>query len=254
MNLIGIDPAWQSEKNTSAAAVGRLYGNVLSIHDLREDLDSIGAIMELVGGHPDVAGLVIDAPLIIKNMMGQRSCEKELSRAYGARKASCHTSNLTLYPGAPSVELGNTLTRQEFVHLGQPKESHWQVECYPHPAIIEIFGLAERHLYKKGNAAAKREGQIKLAELIRRLAHSPVLKLFVDARFDSYLVESSKVSKRGGSLKKNEDVLDAIICTYIAALYASDVTSTVYGNFDEGYIYVIQVNQAPMLMLRTYYK
>ncbi len=240
MNLIGIDLAWQSAKNTSAAAVGQLEGDVLSIHDLSEDLDSLGATVDFVGSYADVSGLAIDAPLIINNTTGQRSCEKEFSRVYGARKASCHTSNLTLYPGAPSVELANIFTQQGFAHLGQPEQSHWQVECYPHPAIIEIFGLAERHLYKKGNAAAKREGQIKLAELIRRLAHSPVLILSVAARFDSYLDESSIVSKRGAALKKNEDVLDAIICTYIAGLYASDATSTVYGNVNDGYIYVPQ--------------
>lgn len=240
MNLIGIDLAWQSAKNTSAAAVGQLEGDVLSIHDLSEDLDSLGAVVEFVGSYANVSGLAIDAPLVINNITGQRSCEKELSRMYGARKASCHTSNLTLYPGAPSVELGNMLTQQGFAHLGQPEESRWQIECYPHPAIIEIFGLAERHLYKKGNAAAKREGQIKLAELIRRLAHSPVLKLSVDGRFDSYLDELAIREKRGAALKKNEDALDAIICTHIAGIYSLGAASTVYGSVDEGYIYVPQ--------------
>lgn len=240
MNLIGIDLAWQSAKNTSAAAVGQLEGDVLSVHDLSEDLDSLGAVVEFVGSYANVSGLAIDAPLIINNITGQRSCEKELSRMYGARKASCHTSNLTLYPGAPSVELGNMFTQQGFAHLGQPEQSHWQVECYPHPAIIEIFGLAERHLYKKGDAAAKREGQIKLAELIRRLAHSPVLKLSVDDRFDSYLDEPAIREKRGAALKKNEDALDAIVCTYIAGIYSLGAASTVYGSVDEGYIYVPQ--------------
>lgn len=240
MNLIGIDQAWQSEKNTSAAAVGKLDGNALSIHELRKDLDSIGAIMEFVGGYPDVMGLATDAPLIINNLTGQRSCEKELSQVYGARKASCHTSNLTLYPTAPSVELGNRLVRHGYSHLGRPQDSRWQVECYPHPAIIEMFGLGERLPYKKGKVADKKQGQIKLAGLIRRLADSPVLGLSVDPRFDSYLEEFSIANKRGAALKKNEDTLDAIICTYIAGLYARDAASSIFGSADEGYIYVPQ--------------
>jgi predicted RNase H-like nuclease len=146
MNLIGIDLAWQSEKNTSAAAVGQLDGNVLSIHDLREDLDSVESIVEFVAGYPDVEGIAIDAPLIINNITGQRSCEKDFSRVYGARKASCHTSNLGLYPDAPSVDLGSRLVRQGYAHLGASDDLRWQVECYPHPAIIEIFGLKERLL------------------------------------------------------------------------------------------------------------
>jgi len=241
MNLIGIDLAWQSEKNTSAAAVGKLDGNVLSIHELRKDLDSIGAIMEFVGGYPDVVGLAIDAPLIVRNLVGQRPCEKELSRMYGKRKASCHTSNLTLYPAASSVDLGNRLVRQGYSHLGRPRDSRWQVECYPHPAIIEIFGLGERLPYKKGKVAAKKQGQIRLAGLIRRLADSPVLSLSIDPCFDGYLGGSSIQKKCGTALKKNEDVLDAIMCTYIAGLYALNVASSIFGSADEGYIYVPQV-------------
>ena len=137
--------------------------------------------------------------------------------------------------------MGNRLVLQGYAHLGTPEESRWQVECYPHPAIIEIFGLEERHLYKKGNAAAKREGQIKLAGLIRRLADSPVLSLSIDPCFDGYLDEFSIVNKRGAALKKNEDALDAIICTYIAGLYARNSASRIFGSADEGYIYVPQM-------------
>ena len=238
MNVIGIDLAWQSAKNTSAAAVGNLDGNTLIIHGLTEDLDSTGAIIDFISAHPDVEGIAIDAPLIINNVTGQRSCEKELSRVYGARKASCHTSNLTLYPDPPSVELANALLGGGFEHLGQPDHARWQIECYPHPAIIEIFGLQERHQYKKGTAAQKREGQVRLARLIKRLADSPVLKLAIDNRLSSCLDESAIQSKRGAALKKNEDALDAIICAYIAGLYALGVSGSVYGSAKDGYIYV----------------
>lgn len=238
MNVIGIDLAWQSAKNTSAAAIGQLDGTKLAIHGLKEDLDSIGAIIDFISAHPDVEGISIDAPLIINNVTGQRSCEKEISRVYGARKASCHTSNLTLYPDPPSVGLANALQGGGYEHLGQPDQSHWQIECYPHPAIIEIFGLQERHRYKKGTAVQKREGQVSLASLVEQLADSPVLKLIIDNRLSSYLDESEIRSKRGAALKKNEDALDAIVCAYIAGLYAIGVSSAVYGSAEDGYIYV----------------
>jgi len=240
MNLIGIDLSWQSAKNTSAAAVGLLEGNVLSIHDLRDDLNSVGAVVEFVGAYPEVEGLAIDAPLIIDNVTGQRSCEKELSRVYGARKASCHTSNLTLYPDAQSVELASKLAEQGYAHLGQPEISRWQLECYPHPAIIEIFGLQERHQYKKGTAVQKREGQVSLASLIKQLTDSPVLQLIIDDALSHYLAEVEIRLKRGAALKKNEDALDAIICTYIAGLYTLGTSNAVYGGVEDGYIYVPQ--------------
>jgi len=242
MNLIGIDLAWQSAKNTSAAAVGHLKDSRLSIHELKDDLDSVEAIIEFVTRHADAKGIAIDAPLIINNSTGQRSCEKGLSRIYGAKKASCHASNLGLYPDPPSVELANVLADLGFEHLGQPKQSLWQIECYPHPAIIEMFGLQERHQYKKGSAAQRREGQVSLARLIKQLTHSPVLRMIIDKGLSSHLDESEIQSKRGAALKKNEDALDAIICTYIAGLYALGLPASVFGSAENGYIYVPQIS------------
>jgi len=66
MNLIGIDLAWQSDKNTSAAAVGELKVATLSIHALQEDLDSVDAIADLVCSYPEVAGIAIDAHIVKK--------------------------------------------------------------------------------------------------------------------------------------------------------------------------------------------
>lgn len=240
MDLVGVDLAWQSAKNTSAAAVGTLQGSTLTVHDLREDLDSVDAVLGFVAAHPNVAGLAIDAPLIINNRTGQRACERELGRVYGARKAACHPSNLSLYPEPSSVDLSQRLATNGFGHLAAPADSPWQIECYPHPAIIEIFGLAERHRYKKGNVEAKRHGQISLAGLVRRLASSPVLRLRVDARFNSFLNPSDIGAKRGAALKRNEDALDAIVCAYIAALYAVGADCSVYGDATDGYIYVPQ--------------
>lgn len=242
MDVVGVDLAWQSTKNTSAAAVGTLENSVLTVHELREDLNSIDAVLDLVASHVDVNGLAIDAPLIINNQIGQRACERALARDYGSKKASCHASNRTLYPEPSSVELADRLSARGFDHLASPADTRWQIECYPHPAIIEMFGLAERHRYKKGNVEAKRQGQVGLARLIRRLASSPMLRLAVDARFDSFLNASEIGAKRGAALKRNEDALDAIVCAYVAGLYAVGVASTVYGDALEGYIYVPQVH------------
>lgn len=238
MKVVGIDLAWQSAKNTSAAAIGRLDGGTLAIEALRDDLESIDAIIAFATRQGDVEGIAIDAPLIIDNATGQRSCEKALSRVYGARKASCHASNLRLYPDPPSVKLSHALTGLGFAHLGSPGQAHWQIECYPHPALIEMFGLHERHRYKKGSAAQRREGQIALAKLIRRLEESPVLRLRIAGALSGYLDESAIRSRRGVALKKNEDALDAVLCAYIAGLYALGAPGATFGNAAEGYIYV----------------
>lgn len=241
MKLVGVDLAWQTARNTSAAAVGRLHDSRLTIDDLYEDLDGIAAVLNFVVTRSAADGVAVDAPGIINNVTGQRACEKALGRAYGARKACCHPSNLTLYPDAPSVQFASALARRGYTHLGRPDDARWQIECYPHPALIELFGLAQRLQYKKGSVAEKRAGQVRLAGLIRALNTSPVLGLSIDAGLCDYLDASAIHARRGAAVKRNEDALDAIVCTYIAGLYATGATGTVYGGVDDGYIYVPQV-------------
>ena len=236
--IIGIDLAWQSERNTTAVAVGELSKKSFRITKVHDSISSIESLIKVVNNESAIAGVSIDAPLIINNTTGQRSCERELSKEYGSRKSSCHSSNITLYPNAASVDLANHLSNIGFIHLGNPSIESWQIECYPHPAIIEIFGLQERLAYKKDNVAKKKKGQIVLASSIKSLSNSEVLSLFIDQTVDGFLLEERISEKFGVKLKQNEDVLDSILCAYIGALYAMGASHKIFGNSHSGYIYI----------------
>ena len=240
MKIIGIDLAWQSENNTTALAIGNLTSNSLHISRIHESLNSLDDIIETIKNEDDVQGLSIDAPLIINNATGQRACERELGQEYGGRKASCHTSNTTLYPNAASTTLSNYLSDDKFKPLGSPKSEKWQIECYPHPALIEIFGLPERLPYKKGNVATRKQGQVNLANHLKSLENSNILKLTIDNSCALYLDEDHIRSLAGASLKRNEDALDSIVCAYVGALYSSIVQHKIFGSIDSCYIYVPQ--------------
>ncbi|WP_114786193.1 DUF429 domain-containing protein [Vibrio tetraodonis] len=238
MRLAGVDLAWNGEKNTSAIAVGSLIGNKLLLEAVEPAILGQKTIVEYLSSQEHLVGVAIDAPLIINNQTGQRECEKALSRTYSARKAACHPSNQSLYPNPMSVHLSVALKEMGFAHLGKIR---WQIECYPHPSIIECFGLTERLLYKKGNVADKRQGQVVLANLISELQGSPVLALEIPQQFKPFLTESTIQSRKGKALKSNEDTLDAIICLYIAALYQLNTIGTTYGDSNDGYIWVPQI-------------
>ncbi|MEC4088045.1 DUF429 domain-containing protein [Pseudoalteromonas rubra] len=238
MKLMGLDLAWHSEKNPSAAAIGQLERGVLSLEALESTLFGITDVMACIANEPSLTGIAIDAPLIIENQTGQRECEKQLSRDYGSRKASCHTSNTTLYPDASSVVLSMALQELGFGHLA---DSQWQIECYPHPAMIECFELPERLLYKKGDVTTRKAGQIALASLIAQLASSKVLALQIPERFSYILTEAHIDSLSGQALKSNEDALDAIFCLYIAGLYQISAKGMTYGCDKQGYIWVPQI-------------
>jgi len=237
MVLAGVDLAWQSEKNSSAIAWGNIKDCTLTVDRIEPAVYGIDSVISMLNGIDGLIGVSIDAPLIINNTSGQRLCESEIGRTYGSRKASCHTSNTKLYPDAKSVYLSNQLLDGGFSHL---KGECWQIECYPHPAIIEIFGLCERLKYKKGKVADKRAGQKMLASLLNKLSSSNTLSLVINDEVNKILDESYIDSLRGQALKSNEDALDSLICLYIAGLYGIEHTGKVFGELNTGYIWVPQ--------------
>jgi predicted RNase H-like nuclease len=112
------------------------------------------------------------------------------------------------------------------------------IEVYPHPALIEMFELPERLLYKKGRVDQKRTGQVNLAQLLRALSQSSTMALALSAENQYLLDEATILANRGSALKQHEDALDSIVCAYIGALYTLQPSSKVFGDAKDGYIYV----------------
>ena len=235
MILAGVDLAWQSHKNPSAIASGNIVDNVLAVNMIHPAIYGIDSVFDTLMAIAQLSGIAIDASLIINNKSGMRPCEREISSCYGARGAACHASNTTLYPNADSVYLSKQLLNVGFNHL---KSRRWQIECYPHPALIEIFTLSKRLKYKKGKVTEKRTGQKQLAALLLNLKHSNILSLILNDQA-SLIINGPRIdSLKGQALKSNEDALDAIICLYVAGLYAIKHRGQICGNLSSGYIWV----------------
>jgi predicted RNase H-like nuclease len=235
--LAGVDLAWQSTRNPTAIAFGSLENSVLTLTDVKEQIFTAATVLCKLHSAPELHGIAIDGPLIINNETGQRACERSLSREYGSRHASCHASNLTLYPNADGVRIAAELEQHGFKHLGQQGEK-WQLECYPHPALIEIFQLPERLKYKKGRVAGKRKGQQRLAELLLGLKGTGPIRFNIPDRFRHFFDSKHIASLRGRSLKHNEDVLDSVVCLHVAALYQSGHRQRIFGDIEDGYVVV----------------
>jgi predicted RNase H-like nuclease len=237
MKLAGVDLAWMLG-NPSGVAFGTLKDNTLILEAINHRPYSTDALSSALKG---VDAVAVDAPLIINNQEGMRDCELELSRDYGSRKASCMPTNLDKYPSHPAVNLSNKLLDLGFAHLDISQTSKWQIECYPHPAIINLFNLSERLKYKSKrgmNVNDQRKGQARLGWLIRQLSSSRDLQLKIPNHVQANSLSFDKeYSLKGKQLKAHEDKLDAIICLYIAALHAIGKTVT-YGTTSNGYIVV----------------
>lgn len=238
--LAGVDSAWVMDKHSSALAIGDLDVTGLRVTELDPAIRGRDVLVNRLLSIEELVGVAIDGPLIINNPTGKRPGEVQVSRVYGSRGAGTHAANLNLYPNADTVRLSEALQANGFAHAAS--RGKFQIECYPHPALIECFGLSRRLAYKRKrgiNVDQQRSGQVVLAELIGSLQHSPVLPMRVSSQLSEWLCPERIRSKRGQALKVHEDALDSLVCIYIAALFASG-RPLVFGDCTNGYIYVPQ--------------
>ena len=122
--FIGIDLAWQSDKNHTGIVVARGDDRGATAEVASAEIESLQGIVRFVEEHAASNTVIaIDAPLIIRNATGQRPCETEVSRRFGAQHAGAHSTNLSKYPGAPPCRLVEMLETVGFVHEPRPHTS-----------------------------------------------------------------------------------------------------------------------------------
>ena len=237
--LIGLDLAPNCEKNASGLATGRIDDNAIVLEEVQSGIRGFDSIRDAVISTSDLTGIAIDAPLIIKNATGGRPCEKELSDKYRQYSAGATPSNLGM-EWKSGFALAKSLERNGFEHLGN-QDGKWQIECYPPPAMIEILGLDERLEYKQKKHMSTqdvRDGQTKLASLIRGLENHPTLPLIIEKKAEPFLDDERIATLRPSALKHNENGLDAIVCLYVAAVYSTGSNYQIFGDSKTGYIVV----------------
>src|SRR6266568_439623 len=218
--FIGVDLAWQGNKNHSGVAVAMGTAAAALTH-VSSGLTSFEAVAEFIDAHSTENTVVaIDAPLVITNPTGRRRCESLVSKKFGARHAGAHSTNLNLYPGDGPPVLVEMLAHRGFEHdldldRARKHDGRWIFEVYPHPAQVVLFALPKIIRYKKGKVAEKRDG---LSTLRRYLAEvlpdaTPALDL---GEPGAKLLRQDLAELRGDRLKWYEDRLDAWFCSYLA--------------------------------------
>ena len=168
--------------------------------------------------HESGNAIVVDAPLICVNETGQRPCETRVGKLYGRFDASCHSSNTRNLAGQRGPLLVNELREKLPIIVRhdarRTSENDWPVvETYPHPGHIELFSLSRILKYKKGRVDEKKVGLRQYVTHLRTLDdRDPSLET------SSVPFLSTNISfLRGSSLKRQEDLLDATFCAYMAA-------------------------------------
>lgn len=230
MLFLGVDFGWSSHPSGVAAA--RWDGGRLRL----EELDRIAEPQVLLEWIDDRAAVgpalvAVDAPLIIPNESGMREPDRLAHRMWGRYHAGAYPANQRMPFAARTTSLSRELARRGFRHAAsiEPlRPGRYQIECFPHAAIVQLFRLNRILKYKKGLRAERGHQLARLAELIALLAA-------FDPPLDAACLPG--IPPRG-SLKPVEDQLDALVCAYAGAYwwYWGAVRNDVLGTEELGYV------------------
>lgn len=239
---IGVDLAWgegtraRPANETGLAAIAA-DGRVVDAGWAR-GLDEVERWLLATASVGDV--IAIDAPLVVTNPTGMRACEREVGRRYGRWKVAANASNLAL-PWLAGVTLRQRLERAGFVCISGTDAARDDIvqffECYPYTALVGApeFGYdVERPRYKRPNlalaASARREFRARecddLLARLGRLARlgEPEADAAVPLDLRSHPVTRDLLETPSplsdAAYKHREDLIDATICAWTAALWA----------------------------------
>ena len=257
--LIGIDLAWREGRPNSPNGSGcaELVWEKGELRLTRLDLVySLDDIVEWI--KPDCGDWVIaiDAPLVVLNAVGRRQAEAQIDDRYdrnrsGAKAQSSNLTNETLggkdHRGGRLWRVledrGATLVeRSENVRRESKIAERLVLETYPHPAMIELFNREEVIKYKRVvKVADKRAGQQELAAEIRKhlcaAPAEPRVRLRMDDLLESLLRDPGQ-RLRGAALDGRGDLLDAVVCAYVAAWVDRGAPFRAFGTLGKGVIIV----------------
>ena len=223
--VAGLDLAWGRRAPSGLCAV-RPDGTVAASATLLTDEE----IVEWMGLHaPDPTVVGFDAPLVVVNVSGRRVCEALVSRAFGPQRAGVYPSNRSMAAFADGGRAAGLARRLNLAM--DPSEADrtgrgLAVEVFPHAALVALFGLPTRLLYKaagRRRAVEPRRAEMgRLVELLEALAErDPSLHVASGPRW-SLLRAAVGAAVRHVDLERVEDELDAHVCAYVARCLVAD--------------------------------
>ncbi|ANL33166.1 hypothetical protein AMC79_CH01063 [Rhizobium phaseoli] len=238
--VIGIDAAWTLTQPSGVAlaildddgwqlrAAAASYQRFLALADEH----AVGEPRPL-GRMPDVRALIhagrqlaaapidlvaIDMPLSKAPIVGRRQSDDAVSRAYGGpRKSSTHSPS-EQRPGVISDALRAQAEREGYCLATASISPPALIEVYPHPALIELARTTERLPYKAQKirkywpSLSNQQRREKLVTQWRDIVDLLETEIFgVKDMLPPIEIKASAVE-----LKPFEDMLDAIVCCWVA--------------------------------------
>lgn len=235
MKFLGIDLGWSS--GASGLCCLEWSNKSLVLLDLNHQLATTNILnwVDNWVGKTEPALIAVDAPTLIPNLTGMRLPDKLTHKYFGRYHAGCYPANLGRPFAGRTVEFGLLLETRGFLHaptIVPQALGRYQIEVFPHPAMVHLFSLTRILKYKKGRLAERQLELIKLRQYILEIlpTKEPSLTLF----------DLPEIPNKGTDLKIVEDQIDSLICAYVAAYwwYWGSQRNWVLGDETTGYIVV----------------
>ncbi|MFZ4507368.1 MAG: DUF429 domain-containing protein [Fimbriimonas sp.] len=232
MTFLGIDLGWAA--GVSGGCVVQWDGHRLHMMELVH-LGSFAEVLAWVDRwQSDDCVIAIDAPTVIPNATGMRDCDRHAHHHFGRYHAGAYPMNLGLPAATKLLAFSGALELRGYRHaagMSARSSGRFQIEVFPHPAHIRLFGLDHIIRYKKGPVESRVQELMRLRELM--LTHLPSLE-------PALLPDLPLVGGRGKALKSVEDRLDSVVCAYIAAhtWYWGPARTQVLGDVEKGFMVV----------------
>ncbi|MBD2084469.1 DUF429 domain-containing protein [Trichocoleus sp. ST-U3] len=247
MKFLGIDLGWRSQPSGLCCLAwedGQLH--LLDL-DRLETIEEILNWIDTWAPAAEPAMIAVDAPTLIPNTTGTRLPDKLTHKYFGRYHAGCYPENLGLPFAQRIVGFGLSLESRGFAHapIIKPQQpGRYQIEVFPHPAIVNLFSLERILKYKKGKLA---ERQLELIKLRQYIVNSlptfhPALNVSSSSVPILHLWGSmlAEIPSTLATFKALEDKLDSLICAYVGAhwWYWGLERNLVLGDDTTGYIVV----------------
>ncbi len=231
--VLGIDAAWTATHPSGVAVVAgrpgawRAVAAASSLEAFVGDGEAasgeptLARVLEvaerLAGARPEV--VAIDMPLARGPVRSRRAADDEVSRRYGARKCSTH-SPTPLHPGARADRW-----RAELEGLGfglstarsEPARVPACLEVYPHVALLELCGAAERLPYKVSRSGSYWPGHTVGERIARLLEVFGRIEAGLERALGPLPLDLPPEAATLSGLKPLEDTLDALVCAWVGA-------------------------------------
>ncbi len=238
MKFIGIDLGWKSGKSGLCCLLWENQQLKILDLDCKLEIEDILNWIDIWTPLPTPAIIAVDAPTIIPNQTGTRLPDQLTHKYFGRYHAGCYPANLNRPFAERTVKFGMSLEAKGFIHAPtiQPQQlGRFQIEVFPHPAIVNLFDLAQILKYKKGRLVNRKSELFKLHQYIKNILTTiePALEV------SENLLDIENINSIA-TFKNTEDRLDSLICAYVGAYwwYWGQTRNIVLGDQATGYIVV----------------